>query len=146
MRVRIPDTPPSGGSPLRSHWLGFCPRHPSYEIRLSPTDTPCRDSEHFGTFGSPTSPISYDDRPMKCACSSVFEMTGNEADQYANEHLVELKVDAVSWTVRYRCPETGRMWLRDSPYGEVQGSGPPRLRQLDAADNVVNRPSKDPFR
>jgi hypothetical protein len=85
-------------------------------------------------------------RLVKCACDSVFELTGNEADQYGREHLVELEVDAVNWTVRCRCPDTGRMWLRDSPHGELQGGGPPRLRQLDRRGNVMNWPSKDPFR
>lgn len=83
---------------------------------------------------------------MRCACDSVYELTGNEADQYAREHLEELGVDAVNWTVSYRCPDTGRSWLRDSPNAELQGGGPPRLRQLDAEGNPVDKPSRDPFK
>lgn len=83
---------------------------------------------------------------MRCACDSVFELTGNEAEQYAREHLVELDVDAVHWTVRYRCPDTGREWLRDSPQAELQGGGPPRLRQLDASGQPITEPSEDPFK
>ena len=56
--------------------------------------------------------------PMKCACDSVFEPTGNEADEYGSEHLLKLEVDVVKWTVRYRCLNTGTTWLRDSPDSE----------------------------
>ena len=83
---------------------------------------------------------------MRCACDSIYELTGNEADQYAREHLEELGVDAVNGTVSYRCPDTGRLWLRDSPQAELQGGGPPRLRQLDSEGNPVDRPSRDPFK
>lgn len=83
---------------------------------------------------------------MRCACDSVYELTGNEADQYALEHLEEVSVDAVNWTVSYKCPDTGRLWLRDSPHAELQGGGPPRLRQLDADGNPIDKPSSDPFK
>jgi hypothetical protein len=83
---------------------------------------------------------------MRCACDSIYELTGNEADQYAREHLQETGVDAVNWTVTYECPDTGLVWLRDSPHAELQGGGPPRLRQLDADGNPVDKPSSDPFR
>ena len=69
--------------------------------------------------------------PTPCACDHVFRLDGNEADAYANEHLVEDSVDDVNWTVAYHCPLTSRKWLRDSPQGALQGGGPPRLRQLD---------------
>ena len=83
---------------------------------------------------------------MRCACGSLFELDGNEADQYAREHLDEIEVDVVNWTVRYRCPDTGRRWLGDSPHGYLHGGGPPRLRQLDAAAEPMDEPGRDPFR
>ena len=83
---------------------------------------------------------------MRCACDSLFELRGNEADQYAREHLDKITVDLVNWTVSYRCLDTGRLWLRDSPQGELHGGGPPRLRQLDAAGEPVGDPGHDPFR
>jgi hypothetical protein len=80
----------------------------------------------YGTTGlahaAPSGVRSTMDRPMKCACDSVYELTGNEADQYGREHLLKLEVDAVHWTVSYRCPDTGKLWLRDSPHSELQGA------------------------
>ncbi len=83
---------------------------------------------------------------MRCACGSLYELNGNEADDYAREHLTELEVDAVNWTVRYCCPDTGRPWLLDAPHSGWHGGGPPRLRQLDAAGEPVDEPGRDPFR
>lgn len=83
---------------------------------------------------------------MRCACSSLFWLEGNEAHGYAREHLAETAVDAVNWTVRYRCPDTGRLWLRDYPHSALHGGGPSRLRQLDAAGEPVHEPGRDPFR
>ena len=83
---------------------------------------------------------------MRCACGSLFRLEGNEADQYAGEHLEQLEVDVVNWTVRYRCPDTGRPWLRDSPQSHLHGGGPPRLRQLDAAGEPMDQPGRDTFR
>jgi hypothetical protein len=83
---------------------------------------------------------------MRCACESVFALTGNEAAQYASEHLFELEVDAVNWTVRYQCPATRRIWLCHYPHGELHGGGPPRLRQLDQSGEPIAAPSQDPFR
>jgi hypothetical protein len=82
---------------------------------------------------------------VRCACLSLFLLTGNAADQYATEHLIEDSVDPVTWTVTYRCADTGRRWLRDSPAGHLQGGGPPRLRQLDAHGQPVGAAGTDPF-
>jgi len=83
---------------------------------------------------------------VRCACDTLFELEGNEAKQYARDHLVEIEADAVNWTARYRCPDTGRLWLRDYPQSELHGGGPTRLRQVDADGHPVTRPSKDPYR
>lgn len=83
---------------------------------------------------------------MNCACASLFELTGTEADQYARDHLEEVAVDAVNWTVRYRCPVTGRLWLLDAPNSDLHGGGPSRLRQLDGNGTPIDEPGHDPFR
>lgn len=83
---------------------------------------------------------------MRCACETLFELNDTAADDYAREHLEKLDVDLVNWTVRYRCPDTGRLWIRDFPHGELQAGGPPRLRQLDQDGNPIDDPGRDPFR
>jgi hypothetical protein len=83
---------------------------------------------------------------MRCACDSLFELNGNEAEHYARQHLEEVATDPVNWTVRYRCPVTGRFWLLDSPHSELHGGGPPRLRQLDQDGNPIDEPGRDPYR
>jgi hypothetical protein len=83
---------------------------------------------------------------MRRACDSLLQLRGNEADEYAREHLIEGAVDLVNWTVGYSCPDTGRLWLRDSPHSELHGGGPPRRRQLDAAGEPLDEPGRDPFR
>jgi hypothetical protein len=83
---------------------------------------------------------------MRCACTTLTQLRGNAGDDYAREHLEELKVDLVEWTISYRCPETGRRWLRDFPHPELQAGGPPRLRQLDADGKPTEEPGYDPFR
>lgn len=69
--------------------------------------------------------------PTADPCIGLRELDGNEADGFAHSHLSEKWVDSTRWRVGYECPTTGRRWLRDSPRGELQGGGPPRLRQLD---------------
>jgi len=83
---------------------------------------------------------------VRCACDAVFELTGNQADEYSREHLEEVKVDNVNWTVEYRCPTTGAAWILDWPQSGLQGGGPPRLRQFDASGHPVSQPSVDPYR
>ena len=83
---------------------------------------------------------------MRCVCATLFELKGNAGDEYAGEHLEELDVYLVNWTVHYRCPETGVLWLRDFPHPELQAGGPPRMRQLDDAGEPIEEPGHDPFR
>lgn len=73
-------------------------------------------------------------------------LTGNEADEYAREHLIEEYVDVTGWEVTYRCPDTDRRWLRDSPQGHLHGGGPPRLRQLDEHGNPRTTEGADSFK
>ncbi len=83
---------------------------------------------------------------MRCACESLTVLTGNEAEQYAAEHLEKLEVDPVNWTKRFVCTETGQVWLMDYPRSHLHGGGPPRLQRLDAAGQPVEGPSVDPHR
>ena len=76
----------------------------------------------------------------------MFELTASEAHEYAREHLEKGEVDDQQWSVVYRCPQTGRVWLLDYPHSDYHGGGAPRLRQLDANGIPVNdRDSYDPF-
>ena len=68
---------------------------------------------------------------MRCACESLTLLNGNEADEYANEHLHRIDVDAVNWTKRFDCPRTGATWIMDYPDSHLHGGGSPRLRKLD---------------
>jgi hypothetical protein len=57
-------------------------------------------------------------------------LTGNDALNYAKEHLIEKRVDYATWTILYADPITGQEWLQDYLYSEAQGGGVPRLRRL----------------
>jgi hypothetical protein len=58
-------------------------------------------------------------------------LEGADALHYADDHLEKVAVDVRAWTASYRCPNTGRRWLLDYPESELQGGGPPRLRQVE---------------
>jgi hypothetical protein len=75
---------------------------------------------------------------VNCACLSLYALEGVEALAYADEHLEEVSTDPVAWTVIYRCPVTGRVWLLDYPDSQLQGGGPPRLRQLDVHGEPIS--------
>jgi hypothetical protein len=66
---------------------------------------------------------------MVCHCSDVAELSGEEAKTYADEHLERVEVRADGWELVYRCPDTGREWIRDYPRSEEHGGGPVRLRR-----------------
>ena len=83
---------------------------------------------------------------MRCACKELFALEGEEARQYADEHLEKVGVDLDAWATTYRWLETGRSWLLDHPHGEMQGGGPPRLRQVDARGGLIERSGRDPYR
>ena len=81
---------------------------------------------------------------MRCACPTLVELNGDAADEYAREHLVRAELDPATWTVRFRCPDTGRLWARDFPRGERHTGGPSRLRQLDEHGSPIDQPGRDP--
>ena len=67
---------------------------------------------------------------MKCKCIEINKLEGNEAIQYARNHLRKVKVDGEKWEIEYICPESGIRWIEDFPYGESHGGGPSRLRKI----------------
>lgn len=83
---------------------------------------------------------------MRCACETLFELGGNEANQYVREHLVEVSADVDNWTFSFRCPAVGRSWLLDYPKSHQHGGGSVRLRQLDDEGHPIKESPADPFR
>lgn len=67
---------------------------------------------------------------MTCRCEAVSLLSGDDARRYAAEHLEKIEVRADGWETLYRCPSTGRLWLKDYPRSAEQGGGPARLRQV----------------
>lgn len=67
---------------------------------------------------------------MDCQCETLVRLDGNEALQYAREHLREVRVDSVNRETHYLCPATGIAWQIDYPHSELPGGGPPRLRHV----------------
>ena len=81
---------------------------------------------------------------MRCACDSLVELSGDAADEYARVHLERVELDPVTWTVRYRCPDTRRVWRRDVLHGMQHAGG--RLRQLGPDGEPIPAPGDDPTR
>ena len=75
--------------------------------------------------------VSDVEQRSRCSCYTISEHEGEEARKYIAEHLEEVRVDSVRWTVEYRCPLYGKRWLSDQPWGEMHGGGPVRLRTFD---------------
>ncbi len=71
---------------------------------------------------------------IECRCREVKHLHGLAAQQYARSHLEELKVDAVSWAVLYRCPVTGFLWKEFFPQSGAHGGGPSELVRIDQAE------------
>jgi len=56
------------------------------------------------------------------------ESYGQEAEQYAAEHLVRGEVDTDALEERYTCPDTGREFVLDWPERTQSNPGQARLR------------------
>lgn len=67
---------------------------------------------------------------MPCRCMDLERLRGVEAQEYAREHLVELKVDDVNWVILYRCPHSGIYWKEWYPQSEAHGGGPSELVRI----------------
>jgi hypothetical protein len=68
---------------------------------------------------------------MLCRCKGLDSLRGTEAQEYARDHLVELKVDDLNWIVLYRCPGSGLYWKAWYPQSEAHGGGPPELSKIE---------------
>lgn len=75
---------------------------------------------------------------MKCVCDTTLLLNGNAADDYSRDHLIEDFVDVNNWIVLFHCPVTHKEWLMDYPQGDLQGGGPPRLRQVDSVGRPIS--------
>jgi hypothetical protein len=73
---------------------------------------------------------------MNCKCPELTELEGNEALDYAEQHLMEIFVNGKTWETEYKCPDTGVRWLLDYPHGEYHGGGSPRLRKLTTSSEI----------
>jgi hypothetical protein len=73
---------------------------------------------------------------MICKCPELTELEGNEAKNYAGQHLTEVFVNGKTWEIEYKCPDTGARWLMDFPQSEYHGGGPPRLRKLTGSSGT----------
>ena len=67
---------------------------------------------------------------MNCNCQNTSELNGNDAIEYAENHLIKIQVDGENWQILYKCPLTGIQWLKDYPHSEYHGGGSPRLRKM----------------
>ncbi|MFI6424509.1 Imm27 family immunity protein [Promicromonospora sp. NPDC050880] len=71
---------------------------------------------------------------LKCVCRSRDQFDGSVALEYRDRHLVRVSIDPQRWTLVYRCPGTGMIWILDYPESSSHGGGNPRLRQLTQMD------------
>jgi hypothetical protein len=60
----------------------------------------------------------------------VADDSARRIEELVRAFLVELGTDSSGWEVLYRDPDDGRLWELTYPQGELQGGGPPQLRQL----------------
>ncbi len=50
---------------------------------------------------------------------------------YLTEHYLEkIDRDSSGWNILYRDPIDGRLWLKTYPSSEMQGGGPPHLKEI----------------
>ncbi len=65
---------------------------------------------------------------MECRCTTVTELYGREAEQYAAGHLTRDETRSEAFEELYACPDTGRQWLLDWPERTEREPGQARLR------------------
>ena len=58
---------------------------------------------------------------MECRCRGIAEIGGDEAYEYAEQHLERVAEEAGAWL--YRCPATGQEWVLDSVKESDTGHG-----------------------
>jgi hypothetical protein len=64
---------------------------------------------------------------MACRCDTVTELYGQEAEDYAGEHLRSDGSVGGRFEEQYSCPDTGRRWKLDYPERTEREPGPARL-------------------
>ena len=67
---------------------------------------------------------------MNCKCPELTELEGNEALDYAKQHLIEVFVNGETWKQNTNAQTPMFKWLLDYPYAEYHGGGSPRLRKM----------------
>ena len=65
---------------------------------------------------------------MSCRCTTVGELYGREAEEYATDHLRPNETTTEELEERFSCPDTGRAWLLDYPDRTERELGQARLR------------------
>ncbi len=65
---------------------------------------------------------------MDCRCDTVQELYGNEAEDYASQHLVSDEVRSERFEEDFSCPDIGRRWILDYPERTEREPGQARLR------------------
>jgi hypothetical protein len=64
------------------------------------------------------------------ATEAISELRGNEALDFAKDHLVKVRTDESGWVIEYQDPKCGEAWILDYPNSEYHGGGSPRLRNM----------------
>jgi hypothetical protein len=64
---------------------------------------------------------------MDCRCDTVAELYGNEAEDYAGDHLRREEANAAQFNETFSCPDTGARWLLDYPERSERDPGQARL-------------------
>jgi len=67
---------------------------------------------------------------MTCRCNDVTELYGNEAEDYAGEHLRRAETRTEALQEGYTCADTGADWLLDYPERTEREPGQARLRKV----------------
>ncbi len=65
---------------------------------------------------------------VECRCTTVTELYGSEAEEYAAQHLRSDGTRADRLEEDFLCPDTGRRWLLDYPDQTTEDPGQARLR------------------
>ncbi|MCO5068755.1 MAG: hypothetical protein M9910_08775 [Kiritimatiellae bacterium] len=59
-------------------------------------------------------------------------LEGNAGKEFAKQHLVQLKTDAVNGKILWRNPTTGDFWKEYFPWPEAHGDGPSVFVKISA--------------
>lgn len=71
---------------------------------------------------------------MSDATENPIRLHGQEGATFAKQHLIQVKVDEVSWRVLWRNPSTGEYWKEYFPQSELHGGGPAEFVKITEAE------------